>query len=286
VTLVLATLVLLTAACGSDGSNPTASVDATDATEADSSEPADEEAGPKEAGDEEAGDEEAGDVKLETETGQVPELGSGVVTGSVEVNGSEIEYALLTPEGFEIGDSAPVLVALPPGGQNLGLAQSVLDDTYRTEALARGWVVVSPAAPDGTLYFQGSEVLIPSLLDWVETWVTPEGGAVHLAGISNGGRSAFRVAVQNPDRVASLVVFPGFPDDQDLAGLEAIAGIPIHMFVGGNDTGWIAPTQVALDALTELGADASFEILEGEGHVMASLSDGKIVFDLLDAARR
>lgn len=60
-------------------------------------------------------------------------------------------------------------------------------------------MVVSPAAPGGELFFQGSERLVPGFLDWVETWVSPEGGAPHVAGISNGGISSFRYAAQNPE---------------------------------------------------------------------------------------
>ena len=38
----------------------------------------------------------------------------------------------------------------------------------------------------------------------------PEGGRFHVGGISNGGLSSFRVAVESPERFASLVVLPGF----------------------------------------------------------------------------
>ena len=83
-------------------------------------------------------------------------------------------------------------------------------------------MVVSPVAPNGELYFEGSERLIPGFLDYVGMWVTAEGGGIHLSGISSGGISAFRVATQHPDRFRSLTVFPGFPrSDADMGGLDA-----------------------------------------------------------------
>ena len=136
------------------------------------------------------------------------------------------------------------------------------------------------------MYFEGSEALVPGLLDWVETWVRPEGGAVHLAGISNGGISAFRVAGENPERFASMVVFPGFPrSDDDRAALEGLADIPVSMFVGEDDTGWVEPMSDAATRLRELGGEVVFEIVPGEGHIISTLADGRRVFDELDAAR-
>ena len=101
-------------------------------------------------------------------------------------------------------------------------------------------MVVSPAAPDGIRFFDGSEALLPGFLDWVETWVTPEGGAPHVIGPSNGGISSFRYAIANPDRAQSVVVFPGFPrGDADRAALGNIADIPVRLYAGETDTQWV-----------------------------------------------
>lgn len=206
--------------------------------------------------------------------------------GEVAVDGVTVEYIVLVPEGFRVGDTAPVLLALPPGSQDIGLATGTVRDIYQTEALARGWVVVSPAAPDGTLFFDGSERVIPGFLDFVESWVDPEGGAIHVSGISNGGISAFRVAGQNPERFRSLTVFPGFPrSDSDQAALENLSTIPVHLFVGERDAGWVAPMTDASDRLLGLGGDVTLEVFPDEGHIIGALSDGVRIFDELDAAR-
>lgn len=211
--------------------------------------------------------------------------GSSAV-GAVDIDGTTVDYVTVVPEGFELGDTAPVLLALPPGSQDLGLTESVTNSVYRTEAVSRGWVVVSPAAPNGELYFGGSEVLIGGLLEWMAGWVDAEGGAPHLSGISNGGISAFRAAALRPDGFLSIVVFPGFPrSDEDKAALSDLAGVPVRMFAGETDTSWVESMQAAFDTLNGFDADVTFDVLDGEGHVMASLADGVRVFDELDALR-
>ena len=109
----------------------------------------------------------------------------------------------------ESGDTAPVLLAFPPGAQDLSVTQSTINSVYLQEALRLGWVVVSPVAPDGRLFHDGSEDVLGSFANWIDQWVTPEGGAVHVAGMSNGGLSSWRFAAQNPDRLQSLIAFPG-----------------------------------------------------------------------------
>jgi pimeloyl-ACP methyl ester carboxylesterase len=207
-------------------------------------------------------------------------------TGSVEVDGTTIEYVVVVPVGFEVGDLAPVVLALPPGGQDLAIAESLVSGTYQAQALERGWVVVSPAAPAGRLFFDGSEEHIPGFLDWIHGWVRPEGDRVHLLGVSNGGISAFRIAGLLPDRVQSIVVFPGFPrTEADRSALAELTSIPVRMYVGENDTGWIASMEQASAELRDLGGDVTIEVVAGAGHIISSLGDGRQLFDDLDAAR-
>lgn len=227
-----------------------------------------------------------------TEPSDVPETEPAIVagavgTGEVTIDGTALEYAVNVPDGFETGDEAPLLLAFPGGGQPLEGAAGLVEGTLSSEAERLGWVVVSPAAPDGVRFFDGSEELIPGFLDWVETWVTPTGGAPHVLGPSNGGISSFRYALANPDRVQSVTVFPGFPrGDDDRAALDQIVDIPIRLYAGETDTTWVENAQTTLDALTELGAtDVELTVFEGEGHVPASTRDGVILFEELESFR-
>ncbi len=103
----------------------------------------------------------------------------------------------------------------------------------------------------------------PSAMDSTPSIAAPVTG-VCFAGISNGGISAFRIAARYPERVASLVVFPGFArsseDQAALAGFD----FPIAMFVGGNDPGWIEAMQTAPRLLAASGRAVAFEVRDGE----------------------
>lgn len=203
------------------------------------------------------------------------------------INGTAIEYSTLVPEGFDVGDTAPVLLAIPPGSQNLQLNLTIMAETYGRPALDNGWVVVSPAAPPGQLYHTGAEALIPDLMEWINGWVTPEGGRPHLIGISNGGLSAFRIAGAQPEAFASITAYPGFPNSApDVDALSSLTDTPIRMFVGGEDELWVQPMEQTADLITELNGDVELEVFPGEGHFIRSLSDGIQLFEELETIRQ
>ncbi len=197
--------------------------------------------------------------------------------------GGRLEFLLLEPRDFDAERAHPVLLALPPGDQSLEMVAAGLELYWRSEAHARGWIVVSPAAPRGELFADGDGSALIELLDHVAAKVHVAGGRVHVAGPSNGGRSAFRFALQHPERTASLTVLPGFPPaGPEPVRLEPLLDIPIAMFVGGEDERWLAESRTCLAALTELGA-RSISLVEfpGEGHQPASVT-GALLFDRLD----
>ena len=198
-------------------------------------------------------------------------------------DGIELEYAVVTPPEFDAAETYPVMLALPPGAQDHDTVEGTVMSIYAIEAQARGWIVLSPVAPGGQTFFGGAEDYIPELLDRTADAYTPD-GSYHLVGVSNGGLSAFRVAGQHPDRFRSLLVFPGFPrTDEDRDRLEVVATLPIAMFVGQDDPGWVGPMRDAVAELTALGADVTLEVVPGEGHIISSLSDGVRIFDTLES---
>lgn len=197
-----------------------------------------------------------------------------------------LEYALALPTGFDPAGPYPVLLAFPPGLQSRDMVAWGLSSYWLLEARRRGWVVVSPVASNGVLFFKGSETLIPEFLQQIAAQVTPEGGKFHLAGISNGGISSFRVALNNPDLFHSITVLPGFPPtDADIDKLAALKNIPVSMFVGQQDSVWVDKMKAAQTRLTELGGSATLDVVSGEGHVIQRLAGGRELFDLLDSLR-
>jgi dipeptidyl aminopeptidase/acylaminoacyl peptidase len=201
-------------------------------------------------------------------------------------DGTKIDYVLLVAADRQVGQPGKVLFAFPPGGQDLDLAQRIVDERWGSEALARGWVVVSPAAPPtGLFYSDPSAHLVPELLDAVAVQYPPEGGRFDLGGVSNGGLSAFKAALSYPERFRSLVVFPGYSEGGgDDPKLSALKDIGVSMFVGGNDSGWLESSQQTEATLKGLGYTVELHVVPGEGHIISSLT-GAELFDAIERVR-
>jgi poly(3-hydroxybutyrate) depolymerase len=196
-----------------------------------------------------------------------------------------LRYALGLPDGFDRSRTYPVLLAFPPGPQTEPMVDAGFNRYWGSQASRRGWIVVSPAAPDGQIFHRGGDTLIPALLDHIASEFQIEGGRFHVAGWSNGGRTAFHVALEHPSRVRSLVVLPGGPPtENDAERLGQLEGIPVRMFAGGRDTEWIRVMQDTERRLTALGVSVESTVLPGEGHVPPSL-DGERIMTLLEGLR-
>ena len=155
-------------------------------------------------------------------------------------DGSRLLYALVLPDDFDADKTYPVLLAMPPGPQTYQMVESGLLRFWGKQAAERGWIVVSPVAPEGVLFFRGSEVHIPVLLDHIQSKYKIEHDKFHIAGASNGGRSSFRVAGLYPERFLSITVLPGYPPtEEDVKHLSKLKSLPIHMFAGGDDVRWV-----------------------------------------------
>lgn len=199
----------------------------------------------------------------------------------------ELRYAVVLPENFDADHEYPALLALPPGAQNEAMAEEGLRRYWEAEARARGWVVVSPIAPEsaGRAGFNGEALnSIPLLLAEVAKQVKIEGGTFHLAGVSNGGKSAFAAALEHPALYASLMVLPGFPArDADRPRLDRLKPLPVRMLVGERDPTWRSETERALKLLTSVGVNAEARVLEGQDHVLDV--PPAMLFDWLDTQR-
>ena len=105
--------------------------------------------------------------------------------------------------------------------------------------------------------------------------------------MSNGGLSAFRLAVTHPELFHSILILPGLPyTDEDFEKLERLKEIPVAMFAGEQESeAWLKRMEATEAALTKLGGQVSLEITPGEGHVVKSLNGGKKLFDLLESFR-
>jgi dienelactone hydrolase len=201
-------------------------------------------------------------------------------------DGTRIEHALVLPEGWQPGRAYPVLLALPPGAQDRAMVEAGLQRYWGEHAAGRGWIVISPAAPRGVLFHEGSERHVQAIVHAVLAAHPAEGGRVHLAGASSGGLSAFRAARLSPELFHSLTVLPGFaPAAEDLHDLDALRDLPVRMHVGGADTAWLVESRRTEQRLRAAGARVSLEVHRGEGHAPAALEGGRVM-DELERVRR
>jgi hypothetical protein len=227
----------------------------------------------------------AGPDAVEQAAGSTPPITPLSVERARLPNGRMMRFAVVLPPGYAPGDEFPIAVALPPGDQALPITHNVTRDLYREAARERGWIVISPVAPEGRLFFDGAERLIPSLLVAVAERYRPEGDRFHLIGMSNGGVSAFRLALDRPGLFHSLVVFPGYARGApEMARLDRLRRVPVRMFVGREDRAWLSSVRATHTALRAAGADANLRVEPGDGHIIAGLS-GDRLFALLEGLR-
>ena len=211
--------------------------------------------------------------------------GGGVVKTWTAPDGTQVQYVLVVPPGRTVGAPGKVLLTFPPGGQQLGLAGQIVAERWRDEAVARDWVVVSPARTDKGLWYEPTvAALVPALLDEVAKSYPPEGGRFDLAGVSNGGLSAFAAAEGSPQRFRSLVVFPGMPDRDDPKALAGLEGLGTAFFVGALDPGWLEGSQKTAAALKAMGNTVEVHVIAGQGHIIETLT-GADLFDAMERVR-
>ena len=182
---------------------------------------------------------------------------------SVKVaRGKKIDYGILIPPKL---DPDKMVLVLPPGAQTKPMAEMGMA-AWLDHLTQQNYFVVVPLAPEGVLFFRGSEKLIPSFLKRVRKKHQLPKGRFHLVGLSNGGISAFRVATLTPDLFRSLVALPGFAKRADLARLDSLGQMPVTIFVGAKDTKWMAKANDLVIKLRKKGSKAEVKVVGSTGH--------------------
>lgn len=196
-----------------------------------------------------------------------------VLTETATIAGRDVLYRVVLPDGYDRAHAYPGVLAFGGGGQTLDIIDRAIERNWQVEAERRGYIVVSPVAPDAGLYFQGGDVVFPALLDvLLERYPIAE-RKFHVAGISNGGASAFHVAALYPSYFLSVTGLPGYLPYATADKLTTLARFCIFMHVGERDLGWIETMQYQAQQLTDAGARLRFWIEPNEGHVMRSLQN-------------
>ncbi len=203
------------------------------------------------------------------------------------VGGVSVHYKLILPNGYDPSKAYPAVLAFPGGPQTMQVVQGTVDHNWRAQAEQRGYIVVVPAAPDGELFFEEGARVFPEFITDLLSDFKVDGGKFHIAGMSNGGLSAFYIASLYPQYFLSVTGFPGLLNDATAAKLKALAGMCINMHVGELDPEWLSAMKQQSEELRSLGFQVRFTIEPNQPHRLATLADDGAarLFNQFDEAR-
>lgn len=199
--------------------------------------------------------------------------------------GMAVYYKVILPDGFDPARTYPTILAFGGGPQTMLMVDTGLNRYWGAEGKRRGYIVVSPAAPNGQLFFENGAKIFPEFLDMILRDYKVQGGRMHIGGFSNGGISAFHIASLYPKYFWSVTGFPGLLNDVTSAKVEALKGMCIYMDVGGRDSGWRGAMEQQSEMFKQKGYTVQFHVEENQDHVLSLGPEGiNRLFDHLDAA--
>jgi len=203
--------------------------------------------------------------------------------------GITVRYKVILPNGYDPARAYPAILAFPGGGQTLDGVNNMLERNWRAQAEARGYIVVSPAAPSNNLFFErGGDRIFPDFLDQILRDYKIESGKLHVAGPSNGGLSAFHIAAMYPQYFRSVTGFPGYLPDEIETRINSLKPLCIFMHVGERDSEWLTIMQRQSEVLRGKGLRVHFNIEPDQAHGIQTLAgDGAHrLFDQLEESAR
>jgi hypothetical protein len=168
------------------------------------------------------------------------------------------------------------------------MVMTTLVRNWQPEAERRGYIVFIPAAPNGKLFFEEGARVFPEFLDKMLGEYKIRDNKFDVAGMSNGGISAFSVAAAYPKYFWSVTGFPGYLPDVTPARVNALAKMCINMHVGELDSGWRDQMKDQAAQFRQKGLAVRFTIEKGQNHVLGTLqgTGAARLFDQIEEARQ
>ena len=211
-----------------------------------------------------------------------------VLKKTAQISGTTVEYRVVLPGRFDPAKVYPGVLAMPPGDQSVQLVDEVLRLNWREQAEKRGYILVIPAAPNGEMLFEEGDRIFPAFIQLILHDYKIQGGKFHIAGMSNGGISAFHIAAKYPQYFLSITGFPGFLPDATRGRLEGISRMCITMYAGGLDEEWLNAMRDQYQQFKDMRFHVTFTVENGQPHRIATLTGtgAARLFDGFDAAQK
>lgn len=205
-----------------------------------------------------------------------------------EFAGVTLYYKVVTPKDYDTAKEYPAVIAFPGGAQTMPMVDGMIAQNLKLQAEKRGYIVVVASAPAAGRFYEGGAVVFPAFLDKLLSDYKIRGRKFHIAGISNGGLSAFYLAATYPKYFWSVTGFPGYllsPTDERIGALQ---GMCLNMHVGEMDRGWLETMQKQAATFKAKGIKVRFTIEKDQGHVMTTLEGAGAarLFDQFDEAAK
>ena len=195
-----------------------------------------------------------------------------VLDESATIAGLRFNYKVVLPKDFDPQKTYPAILAFPPGGQTLDMVFVTLTQNWAPEAQKRGYIAVIPAAPAGKLFPQEGARVFPEFLDKLLADYKIRDRKFYIAGMSNGGISAFHIAASYPQYFLSVTGFPGFLPDATPQRVNALATMCLYLHVGELDTDWRQTMQEQASAFRAKGYKVQMTVEKGQSHVIGTLT--------------
>lgn len=205
-----------------------------------------------------------------------------------DISGTKLEYKVVLPNDYDASKAYPAILAFGGGSQTMDMVEATLRRNWREQAESLGYIVILPAAPNGDLFFESGDRVFPAFIVKLLGDYKILQNKFHIAGVSNGGLSAFHIASLYPQYFWSVTGLPGFLDDPSSDRMRALAKMCIYMYAGEMDPGWLRSEKQESAKFRSEGYRVEFSEEAGEGHVMRTL-DGKgalRLFKQFDQARQ
>jgi poly(3-hydroxybutyrate) depolymerase len=191
---------------------------------------------------------------------------------TADIAGTPVHYKLVLPKTYDETKAYPAILAFPPGTQTADMVLLTVERNWRAEAEKRGYIVIVPAAPRGELFYEGGAKVFPEFLEQMLREYRIRDNKFHIAGMSNGGLSAFFLAASYPKYFVSITGFPGYLEDTTPEHIAAISKMCIDMYVGELDTGWRSRMQQQAADFRAQGIAVHLSVEHDQPHVMSTLA--------------